>query len=126
MAVKEIRPRRIGIMSKVITLLLIVGLVVGGLLFLRSRASAPATTQPAIADVEVTKGNIFQAVASTGRVTSNMDVEIKCKAAGQIIELPYDDVSQPVKKGDLLVQIDPIDQQRAVRQAEVQLDQSQA
>jgi HlyD family secretion protein len=113
-------------MSKLITLIVIVGLGVGAFFFYKAHASAPATTQPAMTDVEVVKGNIFQAVASTGRITSNLDVEIKCKAAGQIIELPYDDVSEPVKKGDLLVQIDPIDQQRAVRQAEVQLDQSQA
>ena len=126
MAVTEIRPRRIRNMSKLITLLLVVGLGVGAFFYYRSHAATAATTQPSLADVEVTKGNIFQAVASTGRVTSNLDVEIKCKAAGQIIELPHDDVSESVKKGDLLVQIDPIDQQRAVRQAEVQLDQSQA
>jgi HlyD family secretion protein len=113
-------------MSKLITLLLVVGLGVGAFFYYRSHAATAATTQPSLADVEVVKGNIFQAVASTGRVTSNLDVEIKCKAAGQIIELPHDDVSESVKKGDLLVQIDPIDQQRAVRQAEVQLDQSQA
>lgn len=126
MAVTEIRPRRIRNMSKLITLLLVVGLGVGAFFYYRSHAATAATTQPSLADVEVVKGNIFQAVASTGRVTSNLDVEIKCKAAGQIIELPHDDVSESVKKGDLLVQIDPIDQQRAVRQAEVQLDQSQA
>ena len=50
-------------------------------------------------------------VAATGRVVSNLDVDIKCKASGEIITLPYD-VSDAVKKGDLLVELDPIDEER--------------
>ena len=43
-------------------------------------------------------------------MASNLDVDIKCKAGGEIIKLPYD-VSERVKKGDLLVELDPIDEQ---------------
>ncbi|HTL52899.1 MAG TPA: efflux RND transporter periplasmic adaptor subunit, partial [Planctomycetota bacterium] len=42
-----------------------------------------------------------------------------------IIALPVD-VSHPVKKGDLLVQLDPVDEKRSVQQAQVQQAQSQA
>jgi HlyD family secretion protein len=65
------------------------------------------------------------AVSSTGRVVSNLDVEIKCKASGQVITLPFD-VSATVKKGDLLVELDPIDEQRRLQQAEVALASSEA
>jgi HlyD family secretion protein len=112
-------------MVKIISLLLLAGLGVGGVYYYQTHFAKAATTQPTTTSVAVARGNIFQAVASTGRVVSNLDVEIKCKAAGQIIELPYD-VSQEVKKDALILQIDPIDQQRAVRQAEVELLQSQA
>src|SRR6266498_3623467 len=93
---KELAPRRSRIMSKLITLLLLAGLAVGGLYVYQTHFAKAATTQPTTTNAIVTRGNIFQAVATTGRVVSNLDVEIKCKAAGQIIELPYD-VSQEVK-----------------------------
>jgi HlyD family secretion protein len=112
-------------MAKWISILLIIGLFIGGYFWYDARSGKAATTQPTTATVTVAAGDIFQAVASSGRVVSNLDVEIKCKASGQIVQLPYD-VSQSVKKYTLLVQVDPIDQQRAVRQAEVALNQSQA
>ncbi len=86
----------------------------------------------AVAVAKVAKGNILQAASSTGIVASNLDVPIKCRAGGEVTQLgPKDrvaalDVSDVVKAGDLLLQIDPIDQKRAVQQAEVQLSSSQA
>jgi RND family efflux transporter MFP subunit len=74
---------------------------------------------------EVARGSIFQAVSSTGRVVSNRDVDIKCRASGQVIELPFD-VSQHVNEGDLLLKLDPVDQQRAVSLSEVTLSEAQA
>src|SRR4051794_28883732 len=116
---REIAPRRSRLMTKIVVLLVLAGLAVGGIyLYQNHAAKAAATTQPVNTSYTVAKGNIFQAVASTGRVVSNLDVEIKCKASGQIIDLPYTDVSQKVTKDSLIVQVDPIDQQRAVRQAE--------
>lgn len=78
---------------------------------------------PEIATVE--RGNIRIIVGSQGVVQSNLDVEIKCKASGEIVTLPYD-VSDPVEEGALLVELDPIDEQRNVGQAEVQLASSKA
>lgn len=66
---------------------------------------------------EVTLGPLTESVQCTGRVVSNQDVEIKCKASGQVINLPYD-ISDPVKKGDLLIELDPVDQQRTVQQSQ--------
>ena len=90
----------------------------------RTASAASPTTAPASV-VQVAKGSILQAVASTGRVVSNLDVDIKCKASGEIVNLPFD-VSQTVKKDDLLIELDPVDELRAVRLAEVSLAQSQA
>ena len=64
-------------------------------------------------------------VSTTGRVVANFDVEIKCKASGQILKLPYD-ISDKVNKDSLLVELDPIDEQRGVEQARVGLLSSQA
>ncbi len=70
-------------------------------------------------------GDINLSVASTGLVISNLDVAIKCRASGQIIKFPYD-VSDHVKKGDLLVQLDPSDEQPFVDQAGAEVAISQA
>lgn len=111
---------------KWLVLLVIVGAGVGGYFYWKANNTKMAATTQAVTTATVARGNLFQAVSCTGRVVSNLDVEIKCKASGQIIDLPYSDVSQAVTKDSLIVQIDPIDQQRAVRQAEVELEQSQA
>lgn len=72
-----------------------------------------------------TRGPLRQIVQCTGIVYSNLDVDIKCRASGQVITLPYD-ISDPVKKGDLLLALDPVDQQRAVDQAGATVAAAQA
>ena len=74
---------------------------------------------------KVERGNIMATVASSGRVASNLDVDIKCKASGEIINLPFD-ISATVQKGDLLVELDPVDMKRELTRAEVQLAGSEA
>ena len=54
---------------------------------------------------------------TTGKVVSNLDVDIKCKASGTVKTLPYD-ISDAVKKGDVIVEIDPVDMNRIVTQSE--------
>src|SRR5690606_5378561 len=60
-------------------------------------------------------------VPTTGKVVSNLDVEIKSKASGQITQLPYD-ISDEVTSGALLAVLDPVDENRNVAQRAAQLD----
>jgi len=71
------------------------------------------------------RGPIRLTVATSGRVVPNLEVEIKCKASGEVIKLPFD-VSDPVRKGDLLVQLDPVDEERSLKRAEVAMAVSRA
>lgn len=64
-------------------------------------------------------------VDATGRVVPEREVEIKCKASGEVTKLPLE-ISQPVKKGDLLVQLDPADEERAVKREKAALSMSRA
>jgi HlyD family secretion protein len=89
----------------------------------KSAGSQPQTEESAKSKVE--RGAIKLTVSSTGRVVSNLDVDIKCKASGEVVKLPFD-ISNSVKKGDLLVELDPVDEQRNVRLAEVALEVSKA
>jgi RND family efflux transporter MFP subunit len=102
----------------------VVVLVAGGLWMWLGRGEVKnPTSQPTTA--KVTRGDVRLAVACTGRVVANLDVDIKCKASGEVIKLPFD-VSDKVNKGDLLVELDPVDEQRVLHQAEVELSASQA
>jgi HlyD family secretion protein len=68
----------------------------------------------------VQRGEVVQSIFATGRVIPNFEVEIKGKGSGKIIKLPFD-VSDKVKTGDLLVELDPIDEERSVEQASASL-----
>ena len=88
-----------------------------------SRGSGQPAEQREIVPVE--RGPITMTVSTTGRVVANLDVDIKCKASGEVLRLPKD-VSDRVKKGELLVELDPADEERRVKQAEVALSASRA
>ena len=71
------------------------------------------------------RGPLRQIVQCTGPIFSNLDVDIKCRASGEIKQLPFN-VSDVVKKGDLLLALDPVDQQRSVDQATASVAAAQA
>jgi len=77
---------------------------------------APKEKAPVVTTLAVSRGSLLKTVSATGKVVPNFEVEIKAKASGKIIRLPYD-VSDFVQKGALLVQLDPIDENRNVSQA---------
>jgi HlyD family secretion protein len=105
--------------------LVLAGAGAAGYFAWRAYAAKPVVKAAETTTAPVARGSIFQAVSSTGRVVSNLDVDIKCRASGQVIKLPFD-ISQPVQKGDLLLQLDPADQQRSVMLAEVALSVASA
>src|SRR5580698_9262400 len=95
-------------------------------IFLHERGDKVPTTLPTDTyTAAVTRGDITQIVSATGPVASNLDVQIKCRASGEVITLPFD-ISDHVKKGDLLVQLDIADEKVILDQAKVTLAQSQS
>jgi HlyD family secretion protein len=86
--------------------------------FTLSRPAPPKESSVRLVPVKMR--SIHKTVAATGKVVANFEVEIKAKASGKIIRLPYD-VSDFVKQGDLLVELDPIDESREVSQAQASL-----
>jgi multidrug efflux pump subunit AcrA (membrane-fusion protein) len=94
-----------------------------GYMWSRHDGKAASAGEATVAKVE--RGDIESTVSTTGRVVPNLEVEIKCKASGKVINLPFE-VSDPVKKGDLLVELDPVDESRLVKQSQVAVDTSQS
>lgn len=101
-------------------ILALVGLLLLGGIGFSLRQTAQKTQQPAHQTALVEHGAIESRVMATGQVHPNFEVEIKGKGSGMITHLPYD-VSDFVPKGALLVELDPIDENRQVHQAQASL-----
>lgn len=71
---------------------------------------------------KVTRGDIAQSVVATGKVQPITKVELKSKASG-IVERLFVDINQPVRKGQVLAQLD---QQEILAQVDAQRAQLQA
>lgn len=117
-------------MKKLLVILLLLGAcaAVAAYVYKQKQAEAAEAAEldnrgPATAEVE--RDTIDLRVATTGKVVSNLDVEIKSKASGTIINLPYD-VSDEVTTDALLCELDPVDENRNVAQRKSQLQASQA
>ncbi|HDS29728.1 MAG TPA: efflux RND transporter periplasmic adaptor subunit [Firmicutes bacterium] len=112
-------------MKKFLLISLIVLIIAAGLWWFfkikPSRDGNPVT----ITEHVVEKGSIVLSIDSTGIIAANQVVDIKCKASGEIIRLDYD-ISDPVSKGDLLVELDPSDELRNLEMTRVSVSQSQA
>jgi len=65
---------------------------------------------------KVEKQAIESSFSASGRISNIVDIQIKCKASGEVIELPFD-VGDQVKPGDLLLKLDPVDEKRRVESA---------
>jgi HlyD family secretion protein len=117
-------------MSKTLLLILLAVVALGATtatgVYLHQRGQKPPSTLPSDTfTAEATRQQITQSVSATGPVASNLDVAIKCRAGGEVLTLPFD-ISDSVKKGDLLVQIDQKDEKVLLEQAQVTLQQSQS
>jgi HlyD family secretion protein len=97
----------------------------GGFWWWKRSGDAKQAAEKTVVTAAVERGDVRQTVASTGKVVSNLDVEIKCKASGQVVKLPFD-VSDAVRRGDLLLELDPKDEQQRVRQSEATVRAAQA
>lgn len=67
----------------------------------------------------VQSGDFLVSVSATGRVIPDLEVEVTSKASGEIIEMPFD-LGDVVKAGDLLIRLDPDDEERNVRKKQNQ------
>lgn len=109
--------------KKVILGLILIGAIGVGTYYWMN--SGKTTDEPTTILIPVERGPLQQIVSTTGKVVSNLDVDIKSKASGTVQTLPYD-ISDAVKEGDVIVEVDPRDMNRIVAQSKVSLRASQA
>ncbi len=113
------------VMKRVFIFVIVLVIIAGGTyIYLKSKGNQNNLAPEPVQHV-AERGSIVLSVESTGNVAANLVVEIKCKASGEVVSLPFD-VSDPVSEGDLLVELDPVDEERNVDLARVSLSQAQA
>lgn len=69
---------------------------------------------------EVTRGDVTTTVLATGQIEASQLVSVGARVSGLIETLPVT-LGQQVKEGDLIAQMESLDQQNEVRQAEADL-----
>lgn len=110
-------------MKKWLVLLLLAALLVVGYLLVRQYEFTPDFAQPKYG--EVTRGDIRVPITAAGLIHANHVVEIKPKASGEVTRVAVVE-GDFVKAGDVLVELDPQDEQRLVDRAQADYDRSMA
>ena len=105
----------------IVLLVFVAALAAGGWYFWQQSAEkAPEfTTTPA------TRGDVIQTVSATGTLQAVTTVDVSSQISGNVAKL-YVDWNSPVKKGQVLAEIDPSNYQTALKQADGQLANAKA
>lgn len=104
-----------------IALIAIVGLVAAK----KSGAFGKSGNYKTVEVKKIELGTIIETVAATGKIQPEVEVKLSSEVSGEIIELPIKE-GQDVKKGDLLVRINPDLVQGALSQARAGLQNARA
>ncbi len=75
--------------------------------------------------VEVQRGSLIETAAASGKIEPEVQVEVKSRGSGQVIEMLVKEGDE-VKAGQLLVRLDPTDAQRDLASAKVALNRALA
>lgn len=97
-------------------------LVLGGALALTRRGTDAKEIESSLL-IKVKRGELEIAVLETGKVQPREKVEIKSKVAGQVEKVLVDE-GDSVKRGQLLLRLDPTDYRREVARAEADVAQA--
>ncbi len=101
-----------------------VAVVCGTTLFALGARSKPPAIDPA-AVVTVARRSLDVEILETGRVQPREKVEVKSRIAGQVESVLVQE-GATVKRGDVLLVLDPIDYQRELARAQTEVAQSSA
>lgn len=103
----------------------ITALIVGLIGFVIYQLLNPKPTPPSYLTADAVMGDIENAVMASGKVKPIYSVDVGAQVSGRIVKL-YVKVGDEVKKGDIIAQINQIEQKNAVSNAGANLRQAQA
>lgn len=75
--------------------------------------------------ISIKRGDMVIPVTANGSVEPSRRLDVKSKASGKVLHVHYE-AGQMVRKGTLLVELDPVDEERNVKNAKAELTRAQA
>ena len=105
--------------------LVLILVVITGFVFFVSRPTNKTNTKKNYVTVNISRGNISQTVTATGEIMPLNTVNVGSQVSGTIEEL-FVDYNSQVKKGDVLLKIEPSVLQASVDEAKASLDSAKS
>ncbi len=99
--------------------------VLGIIAWRHFRGPSPAAIAPQYTVAPVTRGEIAKAVLTTGQLSPLVTVEVSSQISGLLTSVRVD-FNSPVKKGDILAELDPSTYRQRLKQAEADLAATEA
>ncbi len=112
-------------MKKVAILLLVILVIgggIGGYFWMRDRQTQ-SQEDNIIRTAQVTRGDLEITVSASGNVIANQKADLRFDTPGKVVQV-HVEVSDRVKAGQELARLDTGDLERAMRQAEISLEQA--
>lgn len=106
-----------------LVILLVVGLLVGGVVFWRVQVGKTPTERWVTAAAEI--GDLRETVTATGTLNPLDSVEVGAEVTGRVVNV-HVDINDPVKAGQVLVEIDPEQLVARIEESQAQLRGAQA
>jgi HlyD family secretion protein len=85
----------------------------------------PGKAASAVEKARVRKGTLVEQASASGKIQPDVQVEVKSRASGEVIEVAVKPGDQ-IEKGSLLVRLDPIDEERSIKQNRAALTAARA
>ena len=107
---------------KIISIVVIVVLLGGGYYWYSVATVAPTVTKYVVENA--TTGTIVSSVSATGQVQAGTTINVTPKVSEDVTSIPVT-VGEHVYAGQVVLQLDPTNEQRALNQAQLSLEQAQ-
>lgn len=110
-------------MKKFVTAVVIIALLGGAYYYLRTYARASLTMlegETAVAH----RGDLVVPITASGKIEPASVTQIKSEASGEVSEIPFEE-GMIVENNDLIVRLDPDDEQRNVERAEAEFQRAE-
>ena len=107
---------------KIISIVVIVVLLGGGYYWYSVATVAPTVTKYVVENA--TTGTIVSSVSATGQVQAGTTINVTPKVSEDVTSIPVT-VGEHVYAGQVVLQLDPTNEQRSLNQAQLSLEQAQ-
>jgi HlyD family secretion protein len=122
MSKPSLRPKK-SLFSRAIPVIVVIAVLAGGVWWWKHHKGA--TDESAFRTARVQQGDIRVAISSTGTLSAISTVTVGSQISGQVTDVLVD-FNSPVKKGDVLMRIDPSTYQAQFEQGSAQIASARA